>query len=430
VNAPPRPPSDNGPAEWLYPATLVLIAIAPSQLAYAFHPRYGPFVTPADVLAALLGLGWLIDALLRRRLGQLRWLPLPAIALVVVAALSIGQAADLKAAVVETAQLGLYLLVAFILFFDVLRDRSRLLGGFHVLAGVTTVIVLWGAYEYLTAHDPMAVKASFGNRNVYSAYLAMVLPVMLGVGLNLRGIGRQVWLVGAVMLGVITMLSGPIIWVTLVCLLAVGAMRSKSAAAITFVLVVAFTALMPVVFVRNYDAAVVELSQPYVEGRSFDTGEGEVPVVEKRWLEWGPALRMMADGGNFVLGVGAGNYQANIGQYYENLPAEKDQKIEADTNNLYLVIGGSLGFAGLVCLAAWLAHFWRLASVLWLRAEDEWGRGLAIGLVPAMGAIIATNFFTSLLVRGSALVLILLLAMIEGIARRGLASEEVGADSQ
>jgi len=125
-------------------------------------------------------------------------------------------------------------------------------------------------------------------------------------------------------------------------------------------------------------------------------------------------LKMLAD--NPLLGVGAGNYQLRIGEYYGLLPDVK--KSEPDTNNLYLVVAGSMGLAGLVSLVALLSYFWRLAGGLWLRVETDWERGLAAGLAGSIGAMVAANFFTSLLVRGTGLVMILVVALIEIIARQ------------
>ena len=145
------------------------------------------------------------------------------------------------------------------------------------------------------------------------------------------------------------------------------------------------------------------------------TPDGEaVYVVKKRWLEWKPALNMMAE--NFVTGVGAGNFQLNIGssEYYGFLPNVK--KSEPDTNNLYLVVGSTMGFGGLVCLVGYLLHFWSRANTLWLKVEQGTPMGMAIGLAGSVVAIALINIFTSLFVRGSGLIWALIFAIIIAVS--------------
>ncbi len=402
----------------LYPAVLVLIFVAPSQRAYAIHPRYGPFISPADVLLVMLAAVWLLGVIQSRRFGQIRWGPQAAWALLVVAILSATKAVDVKSALVEAVQIGLYFIAAFVLFVDILRRRHQVHTTVDVLAAATSLIVLWGLVEYLTEPDPMKVGATFGNRNVYSGYLAIVLPLLYGLSLHVSARWRRLWWLGLVAVGLATMLSGPLVWCVLATLIAISAGHNRLALLRCLAAVAVFVALMPFVFPRNYAAAVEELRNPYEEDEVYKVAAGSdetaVKVVKKRWLEWQPALNMMTD--NPLLGVGAGNYQLRIGEYYGLLPNVR--KTEDDTNNLYLVIGGSMGLAGIVSLVALLAYFWRLASGLWLRVEDDWGRGLAAGLMGSIGALVVGNFFTSSFVRGIGLIMVLVFALVETTARR------------
>jgi hypothetical protein len=103
---------------------------------------------------------------------------------------------------------------------------------------------------------------------------------------------------------------------------------------------------------------------------------------------------MIAD--NPALGVGAGNYQLNIGQphYWGYLPNAK--KTEPNSNNLYLVLGGTLGLGG---LAAFLAMMGTHLSLAAARAGDK--EALMVGVTGALGALLVANVFTALLVRGA-----------------------------
>jgi len=429
MNTADMSPEESRLAKLLYPAVLVLVFIAPSQRAYTVHPRYGPFITPADVLLVLVAVIWIIGLILGRRLRQIRLAPQAAWALVAVVGLSATKAVDFKSALVETVQIGLYFVIAFMLLVDVLRRPDQVQAAVNVLAVATTIIVVWGIVQYLTEPDPMDVCASFGNRNVYSGYLAIVLPLLYGLSLHLGDRRRRWWWLGLVAVGIVTMLSGPLLWCVLGALVAISAGHERTTLVKCLGAVVVFIVLMPWVFPRSYEAAVHELGNLYEEGQVYkvaggadNQGDRQVRVVKKRWVEWQPALNMLAD--NPLLGVGAGNYQLRIGEYYGLLPDVK--KGEPDTSNLYLVIGGSMGLAGLVSLVALLSYFWRLAGGLWLRVETDWERGLAAGLAGSIGAMVAANFFTSLLVRGTGLVMILVFALIEIIARQRWTSPSLG----
>lgn len=413
-------------AGWLYPAVLLVIFLAPSQIAYAVRPTEGPFLGLADGLAGLVCLLALLVVIISGSWSRLTYPPLAVWALVIVAALSVSQAVHPLGAVVETVQSALYLVAAYMLFVNVLRSRRRVQYALGVLTLATTVMVVWGAVQYFQQADPLQVRAGFTNCNTYSAFLALVLPLLLAGALYTRRTGWRLWWIAVVAVGLLTLLSGPLIWVTILALGLVAFSRRGLPHWAVWGALAVFIALMPVVFKRNYQAAVVELLNPYeteiikLPGGGEGTSEFSRSVVKKRWLEWQPALRMLSD--NFILGVGAGNYQANIGQYYGELPNVR--KSQADTNNLYLVVAGSMGFLGLIALVGVFTHFWRRAAILKLLAEDNLERALAAGLPACMFALVVGNLFTAMFVRGIGIVIALLFAFIQLAASQRLGGEE------
>ncbi|MEQ8819157.1 MAG: O-antigen ligase family protein [Sumerlaeia bacterium] len=76
--------------------------------------------------------------------------------------------------------------------------------------------------------------------------------------------------------------------------------------------------------------------------RSFDP-----EILKQRLAEWIAAVRMAAD--RPLLGVGLGNYQANIGRYYSPMP--KLNTSDPDTQNGWLVVLSSIGFPATALLA-------------------------------------------------------------------------------
>ncbi len=456
MSADARPRSRSPLPAWAFYAALVVIFLAPSQLAYTRDPKHGPFIGYADVLAGLVCLAAAVAYLLfsgRRAQYEpasdstgeapesaerpgLICPPLAVWALVAVSALSLSQANDLKSGLIDTVQWGLYLVAVYMVFVNVLRDRRRLQTALLVLAVSTTLVVGWALAQYLQTPLPdgsgaaelqeaqARVGAGFTNRNTYSAFLALVLPLALAGAVHLRRWGWRVWLAILVAVGLVTMLSGPLVWVTVLALAMVALSGRGATRAVTLVALGAFVGLMLGTLPRNYHAVVTEQLDPYepvvlkvVWGP--EASKAPPQVIKKRWLEWIPALRMLS--AHPALGVGAGNYQANIGQYYEGgdsggwatatLPNVK--KSEPDTNNLYLVIAGSTGLCGLAALLGVLSHFWRRGRQLRSVSESTLGRVLAGGLPAALLALLLGNLFTAMFVRGLSLVVVLLFALAE-----------------
>jgi hypothetical protein len=401
---------------WLTTLALILVAISPTQFSYAYDKKHGPFIAACDVFAGILFLVWL--AVRGRYWKSLRRPPLQVWAWLAVVALSATQAGDLKQAAVKIIQVGLYFVAVYVMYCDLFASRRGVRQAVSVLAGATAVVVLWGLVDYVRqggpAGDPMLVRASLENRNIYSAYLAMVLPVMLALSFAAKdGIQRAV-LLAVVAVGTITMLSGLMVWIVLAVMLGLliwGGFRPRPAPEIIGLLVLG--ALVIGVLPRNASENTRECFDPIERGQVFKTGgmPGDIPpglvILKKRWIEWHPALRMLSE--HFMLGVGTGNYQLNIGRYYETLPDAK--KSQADTANLYLVTASSEGFASLICLVALLALFWRQSRAMRGLVADAWGRALSAGICGAVISLVIANFFTSLFVRGAGLVWVLLFAL-------------------
>ncbi len=402
----------------MWPATLLLVLIAPTQFSYALNPKDGPFILYADIYAAgLFGL-WALLVLVRRRWNEIARPPVAIWALLAVAALSALGALSLKSAIVEIAQIGLYFVAVYALFADVVRGQHRLVLAAKVLAIATTVAVAIGLYQYLTGQEPSHVRGTFANRNVYSAYLAMVLPVLYGIAIWTHDTSHRVWFLAVVVVGAVTMLAGLQFWCLALVLLILSALKNLRALGYYLTGATLLIVLFVGVLHTNRDAVFREVADPVEHGELFKLGPGheDTTVLKMRWLEWYPALIMSAE--NFPLGVGVGNYQKHIGKSsYWMIPPPT--KIEPDTNNLYLVIAASTGFVGLVAFLAWLGHFWRMAEDNWTQAHDAWSMGLCWGLLGGVYGILLVNMFSSLFVRGTSLVWALIFAMIASVAMRG-----------
>ena len=206
----------------LWPAVLLLILLAPTQYSYALDPKDGPFILYADLLAALLAGIWLITVLFHRRWRELVMPPAAIWALLVVAVLSAAGAVSLKSAVVEIAQLVLYFVVVFTMFVDMVHGQHRMMLAVKAVMISTSFIIALAVYQYFTTQEPALVRGTFTNRNVYSAFLVMVLPLLYGMALWISDRNQRIWLFGLVVVGAATMLAGPQFWCLVVVLAAMS----------------------------------------------------------------------------------------------------------------------------------------------------------------------------------------------------------------
>ena len=442
------------PPGWLVTLGLALVALSATQISYAVNTIHGPYIALCDVCAAFLFGLWVLAR--GRYWRQLRRPPLVVWAWLAVLILSATQAGDLKQAAIKIIQNGLYFIAAYMVYCDLFASRKGVRQAINVLAGATTVVVLWGLADYmygapivasaiaeghpgplaailrhipkgnhLLAVKPLEMMSTFGSHNIYSAYLAVVLPLLVALAAGVADVRQRVWLIGTVILGVATMLGGIAVVVALIALLGLAICWPLKPRPTALILGVFAVGVVLCCALPRSREAISDGFDPVERGELYKTGQmpGDIApdtvILKKRWIEWFPAVKMMTD--HFMLGVGAGNYQINIARYYDYLPNVK--KSAPDTANLYLVTGSSEGFASLVCLLAYIWLFWQQSRLICRQAKDNWGRALGLGLTAAIGSLAVVNLFTSLLVRGTSLVWALLFAIVALCAKGDVLNE-------
>jgi hypothetical protein len=86
-------------------------------------------------------------------------------------------------------------------------------------------------------------------------------------------------------------------------------------------------------------------------------------------------------------------------------------KAEDDSQNLYLVLASSTGFAGLAAYLGMLGFFGVSALRRFVAAADPFERGLALGLAGSCLAFAVNSLWSPLLVRGIGIPLALVFAL-------------------
>jgi len=130
--------------------------------------------------------------------------------------------------------------------------------------------------------------------------------------------------------------------------------------------------------------------------------------VSLRYTEWQAAMVMIAE--NPWRGVGLGNYQDNIGGYFGVLPRPTG-KVEADSENLYLVIASSAGLLGLAAFLGMLLTFGLKAARQAFVLSEPRDRGMALGLLGAILGFSICSIWNPLLVRGIGIPLAIVFAL-------------------
>ena len=101
-------------------------------------------------------------------------------------------------------------------------------------------------------------------------------------------------------------------------------------------------------YVLKTEMAFMPVDYSYKSNMEFSFSSD---IPKQRYVEWIAAGSLLSS--NPVFGVGPGNYQSKIGEYYLSLP--KLSTSEPDTQNGWLVLGSTVGIVGMAILMMVLA---------------------------------------------------------------------------
>lgn len=404
---------------------LLLVLFMPTQAAYQIKKGHNAiYIGCGDVVTALTFMVWFLTLLVTRtpsgewRLRTIKFPPAALWIFVLAAAVSglnspsiyrgLAEAEGgikamlgderIRNAIAEFAQYVLYFLVAYTLLRNLTEDPRRRNTALGFLFVLSTGVLLLGLKQYFTEPDPMKVSATFGSKNIYGGFWVMLAPIVLVAGLATESRALKVWAYTVVFAATFTMLSGgALLALAIVLPLTAFRWKPRSGYAVAGVLAVGLV-LVSALGMRTCRQNMEEFAQ-------VRDSEGD---IKKEYIEWQADVNMLAD--HFLTGIGLGNYQLNIGEYYTYLPNK--EKMPFDCNNQYLVIASSLGIFGLIAFMNVLCSHLRRASSAHLQSDDPFERALALGCWGALCGFAITNVWHALLVRGTGMVFIFLLAIV------------------
>ncbi len=383
---------------------LLVLILAPTQYSIEVGDKtYISIVDPVIwIVFALWGLGILVSKDWRTSVTP----PLYVVLLIVWASISCVQATDRMTAFKEVFQLIEYFVVAYLLFRHDARTERGLQRVARTVLIMGCLIVYYGLIQYnLRTVESFDIGATFGNRNVYGGYLSLMLPLIYGLALYQPGRGLRAFLLTTVAIGLGVTMSGATFLAVSIALGLLSIMRGPRAALLYAVaLILACTLMLPRLTRENAEVLMESISL-YPDD----------VAVAGRYTEWQAAGYMMIE--NPWVGVGAGNYQKNIGQYYGVLP-DPTGAAEPDIQNLYLVLGSSMGLPGLLIFVAILLCGIQRATIVAARSHDLYTKALATGLLGAVLAFAINALWAPLLVRGIGIPLVVILCLIDVLRAR------------
>lgn len=368
---------------------------------YAVEVADQTYLSLVDIVLWLTAGIWGLRLLLNRNWRDITWPPVLAVAFVVLTAVSFFGAEDRIAVAKEVFQMIEYFAIAYILFHAWVRNRQDLIKLARIFMGVVSAIILLAIVQYFdSSRSAMDICSSFGNRNVLGGFLSLGVSVAFGLMMYDKGWKLRAWYAAIVVGGLGVNLSGASCIAMVLACAVVSALAGKR----TFIIFAAI-AIMATCFVLP--------NLPRENGTHlYDSvclyNETE-PDVSRRYPEWQAACEIIRE--HPLTGVGAGNYQRNIGRYYGIIPSPAG-KAEPDSQNLYLVTGSSIGLPGLAAFVGLLLLFAGRATRFYLSARNGFGKGLSAGLLCALIAYMVNGLWSPLLVRGIGIPLALVLSMV------------------
>ncbi len=377
---------------------LLTLCIAPTQ--WSFEPRPKLHLSPADLSLALTAGVWLLDTFVTRQWKRLLLLPpWPNLFFIAFACVSAINAPDKASAIKDLIQYVEYFLVGAMLFAAFLNDDERASRkALTVLATVTAIILSLALYHYFSPDlSLLQVRGTFGNRNVLGGFLALALPLCFGGVIGSRSFALQSALAVLLVAGLTVNLSGASYFAVAGVLLCMAATRGPR----LFIPVAASLLVWQILVLPQLPR---ENDLAHFQSVALYDGTG---AAERRYPDWQAAYSMTLT--HPWLGVGLGNYQKHIGQYYDNIPRQTGPS-EPDIQNLYLVLAASAGVPALFAVLAMLSVALQKLSALPHRTA------LALGLAGSLGAFGLVAVWHPLLVRGIGLPLVFLLTLAHHLA--------------
>ncbi len=400
-------------------ATGAVLAVATAPTQWSIPLPGNIHLSPADLIIAVAFAAWLLGRCAERTWTWPRRPSFLTVLFVLLALLSGLRAPHRLEAVKEIVQYTEYFLILPLLIVFALRRPGTRRGFLLAIGGIGAVVIFLGTWQYWNPAVPaFKVRATFGNCHVLGGYLSLLLPMLHGVLIGGAAESRRlrIALILVLVAGLLTVLSGGSGVALLLALAMVSALRGRRA------LVAVLAGLL-----------VVGLVAAYLPRRNVDHMRHTLATYDaqgqgtRRYMEWEAGVAMVR--AYPLLGVGTGNYQAHIGQFYGAIPVPAIAA-EPDSQMLYLVLAGSMGVPAMLCFVGMMLEAAAGALRRSVLATDGESRGVALGVLGGLIGFAVNSVWSPLLVRGIGPLLAWFLTVGVGVEEEADCSSESYAASE
>ncbi len=422
---------------FVFPLFMNMALISPED---PVHPLIAINVSLADLIIGIVLLLWILKILINKEWKQIRLPPSPVLVFIGTGVLSFVHAFSVVQWLKELIQMTGYFFVFYLLLINNLRT-IKLKTVKNILFVSTSIIVVIAFVQHTFLHaDPYFVRGLFENRNILGTFLCMVVPLVYIELLSSGNVLRKIWMGAILFLTYLVLVSGSALLSVLISLFIMSLLYNKKVLMrfllIIVSLVISYPFIMPSKNVRsmkefasiyeqgsisenfyrrltllgdldknmlkrkaigdNYllitSEKLLSVKMPEIrKGERYKDMEGK-KHLKNRYLEMQASLNMIAE--NTLLGIGLGNYQNNIGSYYNELP--KVNTAGPNQHNGYLIIASTAGLLGLSALL-WLFFFMLGNARKSFRSSGE-DRYWYLGLMGSILACMIENLLSYLFV--------------------------------
>jgi O-antigen ligase len=271
------------------------------------------------------------------------------------------------------------------------------------------------ALAFITIQAPFQVSSTFGSwnthgyhpsRTAYAGFLALALPFALALWATARRRTITVWM-GLLCCGVaVSVLAGYVVPALLLGIVTIGIALGQGRRVLLGVLLYALLLLTIGGF--NRTEVVQEPLRARISAQEAATRYDGERHLKKFWGEQQAALNLLRYSPLF--GVGGGQYQRKIADGYDRLGPVSLQRLESDAQNGYLLAAVNYGIVGLIALIHLYMHYFSRARQWWQANRRNPWAAAALG---AMVAVMVLTAVTSPWVRGTALLLVAVFAIVD-----------------
>ena len=408
-------------------------------------------LTAVDIAIALLIVLWLARMIALERGVTIRFPPLsfPFVLFILVAFVSITGALSLQFALKELTKwiemFAVYVYVANNLDEAKLKRALAVIflaGLAEAAIGIYQFLFQWGPKGFLLFGSFIRAFGTFEQPNPFAGYLALILPIALGVVIAVNSQQSTVnsktstrslitdycllltgFLAFAAMLAAVVMSWSRGAWLGVAAgLIVTVIVQSRRAFMLTiiaafvliFVILLSSINVIPDVIAARFSGIADYFGVFDVRGVKVD--DANFAVVE-RMAHWQAAWGMLHN--HPLLGVGIGNYAVVYPDYA--LPRWDDPLGHA--HNYYLNVAAETGFVGLAAYSVlWTAAFWQGWRAV--RGSRGLWQSVAAGLLGMLVALSVHNLFDNLFVHGMAVQVGIGLGIVAAIQNHALSAAE------